>query len=329
MATSTETGEDTVSAKVLQQSSRTPYACSSLTQLSSRPVNFAYRDVLSQPFTTQNGMTAGSIIIKHSTDVLAARHDIQLDDQRSTFEEALFNSVAEFSCPSTIGTMIKAPRLYLPSPATAGRHLGSWLQSFHTWASAPAQATLRGQMQMLQDDPIGKVKYLLTYDSFFKVLENYPELLEAHQEKLETIRDVLGKEFEKSPKEDNENWGLIHGDFWSGNILVQNTPWVNTPQRDRTNKLFIIDWKFAQFGHRCYDLGKIVGDLIERRIYNDNSTGMAIMEGVIDGYGNLSDEMTFRTAIYVGVYVIGWYNRRPRKGPWVAHSEAIVAGLAL
>ncbi|KAK6088528.1 hypothetical protein SCUP234_00408 [Seiridium cupressi] len=85
------------------------------------------------------------------------------------------------------------------------------------WASAPAQATLRGQMQMLQDDPIGKVKYLLTYDNFFKVLENYPELLEAHQEKLETIRDVLGKEFEKSPKEDNENWGLIHGDFWSGN----------------------------------------------------------------------------------------------------------------
>ncbi|KAK9778604.1 putative Aminoglycoside phosphotransferase domain-containing protein [Seiridium cardinale] len=164
---------------------------------------------------------------------------------------------------------------------------------------------------------------------FLQGTRKLSELLEGHREKLETIRDVLGKEFEKSPKEDEGNWGLIQGDFWSGNILVQNTPWVDTLQRHRTNKLFIIDWEFAQFGHRCYDLGQIVGDLIERRIYNDNSTGMAVMEGVIDGYGKLSDEMAFRTAIHVGVHVIGWYNRRPRKGPWVAHSEAIVAGLAL
>ncbi|KAK9418401.1 putative Aminoglycoside phosphotransferase domain-containing protein [Seiridium unicorne] len=197
------------------------------------------------------------------------------------------------------------------------------------WASAPAQATLREQMQMLQNDSIRKVIYLLAYDGFFKVLENYPELSEGHREKLERIRDILGKEFEKSPKGDDENSGLIHGDFWSENILVQNTQWVDTPQRDRTNKLFIIDWEFAQFGHRCYDLGQIVGDLIERRIYNDNSAGMVIMVGVIDGYGNLGDKMAFRTAIHAGVHVIGWYNRRPRKGPWVAHSEAIVAGLAL
>ena len=53
------------------------------------------------------------------------------------------------------------------------------------------------------------------------------------------------------------------------------------------------------------------------------------MEEVIDGYGALSDEMAFRTAIYVGVHLISWYNRRPLPGPRVAPPEVIVAGLTV
>lgn len=293
----------------------------------------------------------------------------------------MFKSVADFSPPTTT-TVIKAPRLYvynretniqvledfsntagfksmlfspnadnlLPqtSPATIGRHLGSWLWSFHTWASAPEQAALRAQI--LQDDPMRKLKRLLTYDGFLGVLENYPELLEGHKKTLETIQDVMIKEFEKPPTEEDENWGLIHGDFWSGkyvisrvslltlhwsnnalniSILIPTTGWREPPPSDETNKLFIIDWEFAQFGHRSYDLGQIVGDLCERKLYNKNDTGIPVMEGVIGGYGELSDKMAFRIAIHVGVHVIGWYNRRPQRGPWVASPEAIMAGLAV
>ena len=53
------------------------------------------------------------------------------------------------------------------------------------------------------------------------------------------------------------------------------------------------------------------------------------MEGVIDGYGELNDEVAFRTAIYVGVHLVSWYNRRPRKGPRVVPLEAIIAGLTV
>ena len=98
---------------------------------------------------------------------------------------------------------------------------------------------------------------------------------------------------------------------------------------DRTNELFIIDWEFSQFGHRSCDLGQIVGDLYERKIYNNLDTAISTMEGVIDGYGALSDEMAFRTAIYVGVHLISWYNRRPRKGPRVVPPEVIVTGLTV
>lgn len=159
----------------------------------------------------------------------------------------MFNSVAEFS-PSTTTTVIKAPRILLydretntqvledfsntagfkmmlfspnadtlmprSSRSTIGRHVGSWLQSFHTWASAPEQAALRARI--LQDDPIRILKRGITYDGFLGVLQNYPALLEGHEKTLETIRDVMTSEFEKSPIEGDENWGLIHGDLWSG-----------------------------------------------------------------------------------------------------------------
>jgi 5-methylthioribose kinase len=58
-----------------------------------------------------------------------------------------------------------------------------------------------------------------------------------------------------------------------------------------THELFIIDWEFAQFGHRSYDLGQIVGDLFERKIYNNLETAISAMEGVIAGYGDLTDDM--------------------------------------
>lgn len=163
------------------------------------------------------------------------------------FEELLLNSLATYS-PSTTTATVKPPRLYLyhretniqvledfsntkgframlfsadahnllpsPSTATIGRHLGFWLRSFHTWASAPAQAALRAQMW--QTDPMWKIKYLFTYDSVLKVLENYPELLEGHEKTLDTIRGAMAKEFERPSTEEGDGYGLLHGDFWPG-----------------------------------------------------------------------------------------------------------------
>jgi hypothetical protein len=163
------------------------------------------------------------------------------------FEELLLNALASFLPPTTTAT-VKPPRLYLydretniqvledffnadglmamlssadahnllpsPSTATIGRHLGFWLRSFHVWSSAPEQAALRAQMW--QNDPMQKTKYLFTYDSVLKVLENYPKLMEGHEKTLDTIRHVIAKEFERPSTEEGDGYGLLHGDFWSG-----------------------------------------------------------------------------------------------------------------
>lgn len=65
MAVPQQEDKDKISAKVLKQLSQTIYACSSLTQLSSRPGNFVYRGTLCQSFTNEDGAVATSIIVKH------------------------------------------------------------------------------------------------------------------------------------------------------------------------------------------------------------------------------------------------------------------------
>lgn len=95
-----------------------------------------------------------------------------------------------------------------------------------------------------------------------------------------------------------------------------------------TTELFIIDWEFAQYGHRSTDLGQILGDLYERKIYNNLDITIPVLQAVIDGYGGLvSDEMAFRTAVYVGVHLVSYYDRRPRKGPRAVSEDVLVNGL--
>ena len=90
------------------------------------------------------------------------------------------------------------------------------------------------------------------------------------------------------------------------------------------DKLYVIDWELAQFGHRAYDLGHMIGDLYEQKHFNNTDSAIACIRGFVEGYGELRDELAFRTAIHVGTQLIGGYNRRPKTGKHGAAEEQIV-----
>lgn len=237
MTSSQALNYEAIATQLLEQLSRTPYACSSLSpRLGSLPVNFVYRGILAKPILAQDTVTTKSIIIKHSPDALP-----------KVFEELLLNSLSNISTSIT-GANVKSPRLYLydretntqvfedlsdtiqfmtvlssanihsllpfPSTTTVGRHLGVWLRSFHIWASSPDQVDLR--KHICQNDHMRKTKYIFTYDSVFKVLKIFPELLEGFEQTLSTILDIIAKEFERPTTVEGEDYGLLHGDLWSG-----------------------------------------------------------------------------------------------------------------
>ncbi|KAK3393979.1 kinase-like domain-containing protein [Podospora didyma] len=212
-------------------------------------------------------------------------------------------------------------RLTASTATSLGFNLGSWFQAFHSWVSDPAQTDL--QSIMGRNEPMRKLKYDTSYGCFIGVLEKFPDLLEGGVRKtMEDVKDMATKEFERPPPSGSEglgdnSWGIIHGDAWSGNILVSHT----------RSELFIIDWELAQFGHRAYDLGQLAGDLYERTHYRDVAVAVDVIRGFVTGYGGLSDEMAFRIAIHAGVHLINWYSRRNPMTPPPAPVEKIRAGM--
>lgn len=104
-----------------------------------------------------------------------------------------------------------------PLATSIGHDVGTWLRSFHDQCLAPAQADLRAEIG--RNEPMRRLKYLITYDSFIEVLENFPEVLERCRTTLEDVKDMATREFEKrvtEPDEGRGDWGVIHGDFWTG-----------------------------------------------------------------------------------------------------------------
>jgi hypothetical protein len=90
---------------------------------------------------------------------------------------------------------------------------------------------------------------------------------------------------------------------------------VGAVQESKGTNIFIIDWEFAQFGHRAYDLGQMIGDIYERKHFDNSASAEGTLQGFITGYGPVPDEMAFRTAVHTGIHLICWYTRRAPNSP--------------
>ncbi|KAJ9133285.1 Kinase-like domain-containing protein [Pleurostoma richardsiae] len=360
MAKNEQIAKEQVATQVSRHLSQTRYACSSLTRVSGGSVNFVFRGVLVHPLLGAMGaIAARTIIVKHSAASLASNRDFLLDVSRCSHEEAMLDALGSFS-PANVS--VKTPRLYLfdgemktqvledvpnavdltsiltspedsrllahPIATFIGRKLGSWLRAFHAWSSAPEQAALRADIA--QNEPMRKLKYQITYNAFVEVLENFPEILERDKATLQDVKYMAMEEFKQLAEFDmGENCGIIHGDFWAGNVLVTSATALEKQQSEDAQQLFVIDWEFAQFGHRAYDLGQMIGDLYERKHFKDVECSIWAIQGFVEGYGGVSDEMAYRIAIHAGVHLICWYIRRAPAAPLKGTPERIIAAMEI
>lgn len=73
----------------------------------------------------------------------------------------------------------------------------------------------------------------------------------------------------------------------------------------------------------------MIGDLYERKHFKNADGALAAINGFIDGYGEVGEEMAFRTAIHAGVHLICWYIRRSPKSPLKGTPEQILSVVKL
>ncbi|KAL4942030.1 hypothetical protein BDV06DRAFT_193141 [Aspergillus oleicola] len=358
--------ESEIKISVERDLSSTPYACTSLTQLSGGTANFVYRGLLSTPLP--DGTT--TVIIKHAEEYLASNREFVLSAKRCLVEESALRSLEGMHSVTTTHSSqsqtegqsqkyqvtVKTPKLYhfipqsytqimedLPdsidlktfmrSPGVSesisrdwatsiGQTLGTWLKSFHVWINDPRQgdaAAKFGEWKVMRD-----LKFAVNYEGLLGRIEEFLEILEGSRGVFEEVRDMAKRELEQGlafAGNGGIGIGAIHGDFWSGNVLIPKSslsnPLPSTP-------LLITDWEMSQIGPLALDLAQMIAELYMLKLFKDINSGIWIIHGFVSGYSEaggsdwtgigIDEEMAFRILIHVGVHLVFWGSTVPGWG---------------
>lgn len=93
----------------------------------------------------------------------------------------------------------------------------------------------------------------------------------------------------------------------------------------------VIDWEMVQLGVRPLDLGQVIAELWQLKLYKDIDAGEWLIRAFADGYGAVDDNFAYRTIIHVAVHLIcfgsqtpGWGDAEQQKDVVRVGKEAIV-----
>lgn len=153
----------------------------------------------------------------HNFPITATSHHIVLRTPRLFYFNSKTNTQAieDFHNTADLRSLLDAPPDKQFFVISIGQAIGSWLRSFHDWTASPAQCELRSETA--KNEPMRKLKSRITYEAFLLVLQNFPKILEGSRESLEEAKAMAMRAFQmKIGDEGAEEWGIIHGDFWTG-----------------------------------------------------------------------------------------------------------------
>ncbi|KAK1827826.1 kinase-like domain-containing protein [Podospora conica] len=312
---------DKFSHEILDELRGTKYACSSLTPLSGGNANFIFKGVLEKPL--EDGTT--EVAIKHGQGYVASNPAFGITTDRCHVEEESLRELN--SMPPSTGTYtVRPPKLYHYNPSShtqvqeflpnvidlknyalqhfassdparkplchdLGSSLGAWLKRFHSWTELPEQAAL--QKTARSNSSMQGIKLLMNYPNLLSRADAFPSILDS-------ARDVFTQVIEMATQElQRPDLPVIHGDFWTGNILIRNAPL-------QPGAAFVCDWEMCELGVRPLDLGQMIAELYELWLYKGIAEAKWLIEGFASGYGFVDDAFAFRVAVHAGAHLVGF-----------------------
>jgi hypothetical protein len=66
----------------------------------------------------------------------------------------------------------------------------------------------------------------------------------------------------------------------------------------------VVDWEMAQLGIRSEDLGQLIAELWELKLYKSIDSALWIIEGFVQGYGKFDTDFAFRALLHVGAHLL-------------------------
>ncbi|GKT43723.1 4-hydroxytryptamine kinase [Colletotrichum spaethianum] len=317
---------DRILREVRGELANTPYRFEGGSLLSGGTANFIFHVSLSQPLP--DGTT--EVAVKHGEDFLAQNPDFKLPTSRCLVEELCLEHLSALP-PSAYGKLsVATPKLfyfdketntqvqeYQPNPLSLknyalqhftalasesakpqclniGQSIGKWLRAFHEWSNSSEQRKFRDIAAANKE--MQKLKHWVNYERLPSSVERFPSILGECASTFTAIADKMTKEMEN-----DESLQVIHGDFWTGNILLNGQPW-----EDLHNRLLVVDWEMCMLAVAPLDLGQMIAELYELKLYKDMDAGLWLIQGFLKGYGVVDEEFAFRTLLHVGVHLIGF-----------------------
>ncbi|KAI8958965.1 kinase-like domain-containing protein [Daldinia sp. FL1419] len=320
-----------ITSKVLESLKGTPYEASSLDILSGGTANFIYRAKLAQ--LLEDG--TGEVAVKHSEDYIASSPDFKLTLSRCRIEEECLKALSTFSIAGKeyesdfCNFVVKTPRFYYFDEKTntqvqeylqngtdlkthtltvlseadtevtkhqslqLGKALGRWLRGFHGWATQ--QSELRKTVAANKE--LQQLKHFINFSWLLDRVNQFPAVLGSAKGVFEKVKKMAAAELE-----DVSQLQVIHGDFWTGNILLPKAP----IQKGVGVPMFVIDWEMSQIGKPNLDVGQMLAELYELKLYKGKAAGLYMVQGFVEGYGPVSEDFAFRTAIQIGAHLVAF-----------------------
>ncbi|EHK20791.1 uncharacterized protein TRIVIDRAFT_83490 [Trichoderma virens Gv29-8] len=303
----------------------TEYAVSSFTPLSGGTANFIYRAKLQQRLP--DGVS--EVVLKHGEAYVAQHPDFKLKMVRCSIEEEGLRFLSQFPHVISSTYEIGTPKLYHFNPESStqiqeyvsnavnlkdyalshyqpptseavkpqclklGQGLGQWLRGFHNWSDEPERHNMRDLFAKNTD--MRDIKKLINYDQLLGRVNMFPNLLQECKDVLQEIVKMATAELA-----DESKLRVIHGDFWTGNVLLPNIAFTE----DQPVPVRIIDWEMAQVGVRAEDLGQLIAELWQLKLYKDIDAALWIIRGFVQGYGKVDTDFIFRVLVHVGAHLI-------------------------
>ncbi|CAI4211832.1 unnamed protein product [Parascedosporium putredinis] len=311
-------GAEKALVELTAQLTGTPYEALALTALSGGNANFIFHAVLKNPLPDGTR----EVVVKHGEGFVAANPNFKISIDRCEIEVGALQAVNAFAPVQAGSWTVRAPKTIFFDPAlnnhvqeckpaakslkeyalrhfatsspalevssvSLGTSLGTWLRAFHAWANDPTRADLRqlaARNQQLQG-----IKQYINYGSLVSRIDSFPAILSDSRALFEQVAQATADEIV-----DPDRLSVIHGDFWTGKLRRPSLP----------KEVFVVDWEMFQLGVFAADIGQMITELYELKLYKDIDAGLWIIQGLCAGYGVLDKDVAFRALVTVGAHLL-------------------------
>lgn len=88
----------------------------------------------------------------------------------------------------------------------------------------------------------------------------------------------------------------------------------------------VIDWEMVQLGVRPLDLGQVIAELWQLKLYKDIDAGEWLIRAFAAGYGAVDDNFAYRVIIHVAVHLICFGSQTPGWGDAEQQKDIVRVG---